>query len=78
MARAPGAVLDLELIDDLVLGYLHWKEMCVAVHVAFERWCQCDTSERADAFAEFRSALDREEQAAVIYRCTARRLEACA
>jgi hypothetical protein len=41
--------------------------VCEAVHSAYECWQQCKLAQRGLAFARYRAALDREEQAARVY-----------
>lgn len=45
-----------------------WRKECVEVDEAFERWSRSDTLDRADAYAGYCSALDREQEASLIYR----------
>jgi hypothetical protein len=75
IARSPETVVESELIDDLVFSYLHWKEMCIKAHLAYDRWCACTTLVRPEAYAAFGAALDREESAADIYRRMVDRIE---
>ncbi len=73
--RSPQTVLDSELLDDLVLSYMHWKDMCVKARVAYDGWRHCATLARPDAYAAFCSALQREERAAAHYERVVDRIE---
>jgi hypothetical protein len=53
--------------DDLIDLYVHWREECIAVRAAYTWWSDAQTDERATAFAVYRAALDREEQASRVY-----------
>ena len=59
-------------IDELLEGYVSWREACGAVWRAYEQWIASDRGERALAYAAYLAALDREERAARTY---ARRTE---
>jgi hypothetical protein len=50
--------------EDFVESYVCWCDASDDVCRAYERWGDCDESERGLAFASYRAALDREEQAA--------------
>jgi hypothetical protein len=52
---------------DLIDLYVDWREECVAVQVAYTWWSDAQSDERATAFAVYRAALDREEQASRVY-----------
>jgi hypothetical protein len=54
-------------IDELLEGYVSWREACQAVWLAYERWIGSDRGERALAYATYLAALDREERAARTY-----------
>jgi hypothetical protein len=56
-----------ELIDDLMETYVEWREECLTVRAAYKRWSIGSDEEREPAFAAYRAALDREEQASVVY-----------
>lgn len=56
-----------ELIDDPVEMYVEWREECLALREAWERWSTGPAAEREPAFAAYRAALDREEQASAVY-----------
>jgi hypothetical protein len=54
-------------IDDVLAAYAAWKRECAGVRAAYDRWARAARSEAWFAFASYRVALDREEQAAIIY-----------
>jgi len=53
-----------DVIDRLMEVYLEWREECASLGAAYERWLSVPIEERNLAFAAYRAALDREEQAA--------------
>jgi hypothetical protein len=53
--------------DALIELYVDWREECVAVRAAYERWRAAERDDRAAAFAAYSAALDREELAGNIY-----------
>jgi hypothetical protein len=56
-----------ELIDHLMEMYVEWREECIGLRTAYERWLSVPVGERDRAFAAYRAALDREEQASAVY-----------
>jgi hypothetical protein len=56
-----------ELVDELMEAYVDWREECHALHNAYECWSNVALDERNVAFAAYRAALDREEQASAVY-----------
>jgi hypothetical protein len=54
-------------IDELLEGYVSWREACGAVWRAYEQWIASDRGERALAYAAYLAALDGEERAAWTY-----------
>jgi hypothetical protein len=56
-----------ELIDDLMDMYVDWREACIALRKAYERWSSVRVAERKIAFAAYGAALDWEEQASAVY-----------
>jgi len=54
-------------IDDVIAAYSAWKRECAGVRAAYNRWARAARSDARFAFASYRVALDREEQAATIY-----------
>jgi hypothetical protein len=63
----PNAAVGRRVIDDLLEGYVSWREECHAVALAYERWIAADRGEGALAYAAYLAALDREEHAARTY-----------
>ena len=55
------------LVDDFILSWVSWREACEDVRSAYECWQQCETAQLGLAFASYRAALDREDQAARVY-----------
>jgi hypothetical protein len=56
-----------ELIDEMIEVYVDWREECIGLTNAYGRWLSGPAEERDLAFAGYRAALDREEQASVVY-----------
>jgi DNA-binding SARP family transcriptional activator len=54
-------------IDELLEGYVSWREACEAVWRAYEEWIDSDPGERALAYAAYLAALDGEEHTARMY-----------
>ncbi len=54
-------------IDAVVVAYSVWRRECAGVRAAYGRWVRAATSDACFAFAAYRVALDREEQAADVY-----------
>jgi len=54
-------------IDDVVAAYAAWRCESAAVHAAYGRWARAATRDARFAFAAYRVALDREEDAANTY-----------
>lgn len=55
------------LVDGLIESWVCWGEACEDVRSAYHCWGQCKAAQRALAFASYRAALDREDQAARVY-----------
>jgi hypothetical protein len=55
-----------------------WREACDDVWSAYWAWVECDSGEGGLRFAAYQSALDREENTAVIHHERARRLSTLA
>jgi hypothetical protein len=53
--------------DSLLDGYVAWREACADVSTAYERWTRSVPCDRSLAFATYQAALDREEQASLVY-----------
>jgi hypothetical protein len=56
-----------ELIDDLMEAYVAWREESAILVRAYESWASGEAVDRDMAFAAYRSALDREQQASAVY-----------
>jgi hypothetical protein len=56
-----------ELIDELMDVYVEWREECIALREAYERWSDGPITDRRLAFAAYLAALEREEQASAVY-----------
>jgi hypothetical protein len=59
--------IQTELIDVLMDRYVDWREECIGLRKAYERWSTVRVAERELAFAAYRSALDREDRASAVY-----------
>ena len=55
------------LVDEAIAAYVDWREACVAVSDAYQRWAQACFADARLAFGGYRAALDREERAARVY-----------
>ena len=55
------------LVDEAVDAYVDWREACVAVSDAYQRWAQASSEDAGLAFGGYRAALDREERASGVY-----------
>jgi hypothetical protein len=62
------------LVDAFLDSYVCWREACDDVWSAYRAWVECDSGDGGLRFAAYRSALDREENTAVIHHVRARRL----
>jgi hypothetical protein len=56
-----------EQADQLIALYCDWREECVVVETAYERFTAAPAADRALAFAAYMAALEREESAAARY-----------
>jgi hypothetical protein len=54
-------------VDELVHCYVSWREECLAVRLAHERWAESTGAEGRLTYAAYVAALDREERAARTY-----------
>jgi hypothetical protein len=64
---AVEAQIRAELIDEVMDRYLDWREQCVALRRAYERWSNRTVSDQRWAFEAYRAALDLEEHASDVY-----------
>jgi hypothetical protein len=62
------------LIDQMIDGYVSWREECAAVAASYENWSRSGRQDRSLAYAAYMAALDREEHAASTYRSLAERI----
>ena len=68
MSAAPtSTAVHRSAIDELLEGYVSWREACGAVWRAYERWIGSDRGERRLTYAAYLAALDGEERAARTY-----------
>jgi hypothetical protein len=68
---------DKHLVDDAVDAYVDWREECLGVRDAYDRWTHAPKVDAASAFAAYRAALDREERASEIYAGLIGRVAVC-
>jgi hypothetical protein len=76
--RRPSAARQSAPADDFIDSYVCWREACDDVETAYARWVDCPLPERGAAYKVYLAALDREEQAAIVYEHTAHVLRLCA
>ena len=55
------------LLDDLLDGYVDWRESARAVAEAYARWSCASGPERAMRFAVYAATLDQEQKTAASY-----------
>ena len=55
------------LVDAYIESYVEWREECVHLRGAYDRWVISGALDRDLAFRAYRAALDREERGAVVY-----------
>ena len=58
---------------DLMDVYVDWREESAALEESYGRWSIASDADRALAFTAYKAALEREEQAAIVYRNHLRR-----
>jgi hypothetical protein len=56
-----------EIVDRLMEFYCDWREQCLEVHAAYERFKVAAPADRDLAFAAHEAALNREEGASELY-----------
>ncbi len=66
---------DSGLLDELVEAYVTWRERSTDVRDAYARWSQRPGGRDAEAFVDYRVALDREERAAAAYQVLVERVQ---
>jgi hypothetical protein len=62
-----STTIDKRIVDDAMDAYVDWREGCLAVQDAYDRWTRASRSETAAAFLEYTIALDREERSSLQY-----------
>lgn len=65
--RCMGTTADKLLVDEAIDAYVDWRERCLAVQHAYDRWADAPESRAAVAFREYTIALDREERSSLHY-----------
>jgi hypothetical protein len=65
-ARKPS-LHQQEIVDDVVIAYVEWREECTEVWNAYGWWASAPRADAPRAHAAYRGALDREEAAAKVY-----------
>ena len=63
-----STTIDKQLVDEAMDAYVDWRQLCLAVQGAYDRWVRAPRSQRAAAFLEYMIALDREEHSTLEYR----------
>jgi hypothetical protein len=69
------ATLRERMIDETIEAYVVWREECVRVWEAYQRWVSAVRSDAAGAFMTYTAAIDREERASEVYAARISRLE---
>jgi len=69
------AMIRSKLVDELMDRYVDWREQCMAVRSAYERWSHGPSAEREMAFARYTAALELEEYASREYADRVNRVE---
>jgi hypothetical protein len=59
--------VDKRLVDEAIEAYVNWREECLEVRGAYERWASAPVADAAAAFSAYLAALDREECASHAY-----------
>jgi hypothetical protein len=54
-------------VDEMVDAYADWREECIVVQDAYDRWSHAATADRAETFAAYEAALGGEERASQLY-----------
>jgi hypothetical protein len=63
-----------EVVDEAIDAYVEWREECLFLVDAYNRWSSEADRDRRLAFAAYRAALDREQQACSVYKSRCDRL----
>ena len=56
-----------DVLGEVMDAYYEWRDFCVAVQDAYDRWAHAPGSQAAAAFQEYRRCLDLEELASLEY-----------
>jgi len=64
------------LVDEFLETWISWREACSDVRTAYACWSESEAAQRDLAFAGYRAALDREDQAARVHSIWTERLRA--
>jgi hypothetical protein len=62
-----STTIDKRLVDEAMDAYVDWRELCLDVQSAYERWERAPRREARVAFRDYQDALDREEQSSREY-----------
>jgi hypothetical protein len=62
------------LVDEAIDAYVDWREACLAVSDAYQRWVQACSADAGFAFGDYRATLDHEERASGVYASLVRRI----
>jgi hypothetical protein len=65
LRRADEAVAGL--VDEMLAGYIDWREGAAAARDSYTRWCNAPAGEKDSRFSAYMAALDQEESAAARY-----------
>jgi hypothetical protein len=65
------------LLDELLAGYVNWRESAQAVAEAYARWSFAPAPERAMRIAAYTATLDQEQKTAAAYAEAVADLERC-
>jgi hypothetical protein len=63
------------MIDEAMDAYVDWREECIRVWDAYQRWRSAARADAALAFPAYVAALDREERASEVYARLMRQLD---
>jgi hypothetical protein len=72
-----ASMREAALLDDLLAGYVDWRESARAVAEAYARWSSGAAAERAVRFAAYTATLDQEQKTAAAYGEAVADLERC-
>ena len=68
-----STMISADVLDEMMDAYCEWREFCVAVQDAYDRWVRAPGSQAAAAFQEYRRFLDLEERVSLEYAALVRR-----